>query len=48
MDQIKPAATPTPNDHDAHDEAGRRNEELRSLSDLELVACGGGEGGYCW
>jgi len=46
MDQIKPA-TDLFQDEATPPEAGKAND-VRTLSDLEMVLCGGGDGIFCW
>jgi hypothetical protein len=47
MDQIKPAADLS-NDQSVEQDVAAKSNDLRTLSELELVCCGGGEGGVCW
>jgi len=47
MDQIKLAADLSINEEAAAQENAKANE-VRALSDLEMVLCGGGEGIVCW
>ena len=49
MDQIKLAADLSQDQTQQQDVAAPiKADDLRKLSDLELVLCGGGEGGVCW
>ena len=49
MDQIKLAATLS-QDEIQQPEAAKpvKADDLRKLNDLELMLCGGGDGGICW
>jgi hypothetical protein len=46
MDQIKRAHEAQ--DHQADEQAVPSTPELRTLNDLELVLCGGGDGMVTW
>ena len=50
MDQIKLAADLSQDDLQQQESAATlaKANDLRALSDLELVLCGGGEGTVCW
>jgi hypothetical protein len=48
MDQIKLAADLSQDDTQQQESAPIKADDLRKLSDLELVLCGGGDGGICW
>jgi hypothetical protein len=46
MDQIKPAADLS--NEQSFEQDTEKKADLRTLSDLELVCCGGGEGVVNW
>lgn len=49
MDQIKLAADLSQDDTQQQEAAAvAKANDLRTLSDLEMVLCGGGEGTVCW
>ncbi len=47
MDQIKPAADLS-NQQSVEQDVAAKSNDLRTLSDLELVCCGGGDGMVNW
>ncbi len=47
MDQIKVAADLSKEETLAQDST-KANNDVRTLSDLEMVMCGGGDGILCW
>ena len=47
MDQIKLAAELS-NQESQQQEAADKPSDVRTLSDLEMVLCGGGDGVVCW
>jgi hypothetical protein len=46
MDQIKLAAELSQDE--IQQQAAAKADDLKMLSDLELVLCGGGDGAICW
>lgn len=50
MDQIKLAADLSQDETQQQESAAAmaKANDLRTLSDLEMVLCGGGDGGICW
>jgi hypothetical protein len=50
MDQIKLVAADLSQDDTQQPEAATsaKANDVRTLSDLEMVLCGGGEGAVCW
>ena len=49
MEQIKLAADVSQDETQQESAQARaKADDLRTLSDLELVLCGGGDGGLCW
>jgi len=49
MDQIKLAADLSQDETQQESAVAlAKANDLRTLSDLELVLCGGGDGGICW